>query len=136
MPVTVYRLEGENILVANFTGMVDSDLMLQMYEDSAAMLDDAQQALEPPIVRITDFRTVTSTPQAVLDAFMMATSDIPASTVDRRIRPVIVGDNKWSHLAQRMLAKGQQKFEMPIFASMGEALHHARVLLARLKDGS
>lgn len=132
MPVTVYRLPDENILVATFTGVVDGDLLLQMYEASDALLEEMQ----PPVVRISDFRTVTSTPEAVLDAYLMATSDVSASTTDQRIVPMLVGDNRWSRLAKTMLTKSRKRDDMTIFDNMGEATRQARAILVRLQQDS
>ena len=124
MSVTVYRIDNEPILIATFTGTIDAALMQSMYEQSAALISEREI-----VFRVTDFRQITTSFEEVLRIFAAASADTPASTSDPRIRPVLLGDNQWSRIAQDVMARSGG-MQIPIFSSMGEAMQYIRVLLA------
>lgn len=124
MSVTVYRIENEPILIATLTGVVDASMMQSLYEQSAALISEREA-----VYRVTDFRQVTTSFEEILKIFAAASADTAGSTSDPRIRPVLLGDNQWSRIAQDVMVRSGG-MEIPIFASMREAMQYIRVLLA------
>ena len=124
MPVTIYRLDDEPIIVAIFNDSVDSADMLKMYQRSDALIHESEN-----IFRVTDFRHVDTTIEEVLKMLMDARKDIKGSSSDPRIRPVLLGNNKWSKIASEALK--QMGIQLPIFNSMGDALQFIRRVLAQ-----
>lgn len=124
MSVTVYRLDNDPILIATFVGNIDSELMRTMYAQSDALIGEHET-----VFRVTDFRQVTTQFEEIMRLFAAATSDIAGSTMDARIRPILLGDNQWSRIAQDVMTRSGD-MEIPIFASMGDAMKYIQVLLA------
>lgn len=124
MPVKVFRIPDEPILIATFTGPVTVAHMREMYEASAALIAPDENCA---IYRITDFRSINSTPQEALRIYQTARLDMPASTTDPRVRPILLGSNKWTRLASEMMWDSE-RLNLPIFESLSDALTHIRIL--------
>lgn len=131
MPVRVFRIPDEPILVASFDRVITSDILHQMYDLSAKLIAADDEVL----YRITDFRHVTTSPLEVLQIYYASQSERVGSTSDSRIRPVLLGDNQWSRMASDMLWE-YAKMELPIFDSMSEAIAHIRLLMQYRKRGT
>lgn len=129
MPVTVYRLENEPILIATFNGDIDAATMMEMYRRSHELIKEQEI-----IFRITDFRHVNTSVQEVMRMMMDAQKGLPGSSSDPRIRPILLGDNKWSRIAQEIMQN--LNISLPIFSAMGEALQFVRTILAKRYSGT
>lgn len=127
MSVRVYRVPDEPIIIATFQNVVTSELMQQMYTASDALLP---QTMPHPFYRITDFRTVHTTPAEVMRIFRAARMDIPGSTTDPRLRPILLGDNRWTRMAIEMMWQAEG-MELPVFENLRDALMHINILLYR-----
>lgn len=133
MPVTVYKLEDEDILIATFTGHIVAEDIATMYQRSENLI----QHLMPPVYRISDFRLTSSSPPEAIAALKIALNAAGGSTTDPRIRPVLLGDNRWARLAQDAMRMEQYGgINMPLFNTMGDALKYARSQLARRRGAS
>lgn len=128
MPVTVYRLPDEPILVATFTGEVNGDVIVEMYRRSVPLLTDKDTL----VYRIADFRQATSNVLAVLSVLKAVIIGGPGSTRDPRIKPVLLGDNQWVRVGRDTLKhESFGGMELPVFDKMGAALQYIRVQIAR-----
>jgi hypothetical protein len=127
MPVTVYKLENEPIIHANFSGEVTSDDLLQMYRKSAALMGDSREIF----FRVADFRQADSDMMNVLTLIRTASAENePGSTRDPRIKAVMLGTNKWVRIGQATLNQLGMGSTIPLFEKLGEALDYVRVQIA------
>ncbi|MCU0512823.1 MAG: hypothetical protein MUE40_09660 [Anaerolineae bacterium] len=132
MPVTVYRLENEPILIATFTGEVNGDVIVEMFRRSDALLRD-DDAL---VYRVSDFRQATTSALAVLTILKAVVVGGPGSPRDPRIKGVMLGDNQWVKVGQDTLKNPAfGGMNIPLFARMGDAMTHIRVQIARSHSG-
>ncbi|MGB1285621.1 MAG: hypothetical protein ACPG7F_03720 [Aggregatilineales bacterium] len=87
------------------------------------------------VYRITDFRHISSSPEYRLKVLAEAMQGADGSTLDPRISPILLGDNRWSRLAQGIMKQPQYgNLHLPVFDSIKAALDYARVQL-RLQRG-
>lgn len=131
MPVRVFRIPDEPILIASFDRVVTQDILRQMYAASAKLIVPSDDVL----YRITDFRNVTTTPAEVIQIYYASQSEEVGSTSDSKIRPVLLGDNQWSRMASSMLWE-HAGMDLPIFDSMSEAIAHIRLLMQYRQRGA
>lgn len=127
MSIKVFRIPDEAIIIATFTGPVTVHQIREMYAASTGLIAPDEQGL---VYRITDFRSISSTPAEALNIYHTANSDMPGSTVDPRIRAILLGDNKWTRLASEMMWDAQA-LDLPIFETLHDALTHIRFLQYR-----
>lgn len=126
MPVTVYRLPDEPVLIATFSGVIDRETLLTMYRRSDALLTEPQQQL----YRISDFRHMETSIEEALRSLADLGMDMPGSPTDTRIRSVLLGSNKWSRIARDSVLR-LHGIEIPLFETMREARRYIRVQIAR-----
>lgn len=127
MPVKVFRIPDEPIIIATFTGPVTVAHMREMYAETTALIAPDEEGI---IYRITDFRSIASTPEEALRIYKSARDHSPGSTTDARIRPLLLGDNKWTRLASEMMWDAEN-LDLPIFETLTDALTHIRILQHR-----
>lgn len=130
MPVTVYRVDDEPLLIATLTGEVTRETLLTMYERSAALFTEADTTL----YRITDLRHIETSIGVALQALADARADIPGSVADPRIHGIILGNNRWARIASDTIGR-VTGYEVPIFDAMGEARRYVKVHIERSKIG-
>lgn len=129
MPVKVERLPGEAIVIATCSGVLDAPTLRDMFAQTAALMNEGDRL----IYRIADYYGVTSSFTDLLANAQEASRDgAPASTIDPRIRPMLVGSEEWQ--AQAQAAFGKNPFgsvQIPIFGRVDDAVSYARQELAK-----
>ena len=123
MPVSVIKVENEPILIATFSGEVTTQDMKNMFQQSADLMGDTEDA----IYRITDARTATSNFMEMLGAIKEASTGQPGSTTDPRIHTTFVGTSTWITFARNALKSPKfGNLQMAAFPSMEEGLDYVR----------
>jgi hypothetical protein len=116
MAVVVERMQDKPIILATFTGHITAEDFRKMYDESHALIADGET-----VYRVDDMTTITSSVNDVLESVEEVRKGGTGSTSDPRIKPVLVGQNRWTLNAQNIV-KSLEAMEIPIFTTMDEAL--------------
>lgn len=126
MPVTVYKLPDEPIIIAAFTDDITPEVVNDAFHQTAVFLQDEATVL----YRISDFRMVHTDGLHLLHLLRAAVTGAPGSSSDKHVKPVLLGVNHWSQMTQAAL---RDTVTMPIFETMSAALDYVRGEIARAK---
>ncbi len=92
------------------------------------------QGMPAPIYRISDIRKAQTSFAEMLKILQAARGGRAGSPTDPRIRQLFVGSNQWINMARNVMEQPQfGGVQIPIFASMDDAIAYVRADLNRLK---
>lgn len=127
MPIHLQLLPDEPILIASVQGSVAVDDMVQMFHDSAALIE----SIEGTVYRITDTILMTAAFAELLAAVHAASSGVPGSPTDPRIQSVLAGQTYYAKFASDVMRLEQtSSLNLPIFPTVADALAAIRLSLA------
>ncbi|MEO0563054.1 MAG: hypothetical protein AAF125_13180 [Chloroflexota bacterium] len=124
MLVSVEKLPNERIIVVQYNAPFEPNQDISAAQSEIAALLDENEGV---FFRIDDLSKANMTWQQFVDGIFVATREVPGSMVDARIRGVLVGDDEMIQLASASMKQQQYgATNTPVFASLDEALAHAR----------
>lgn len=121
MSISVKKLVGEPIIHAQFTGHVDDQDLLQMFQRSQELARDIQGR----VYRITEMSNVEMSHEEMMRILKaMASRSVAGGTSDPRFRAVLVGTQLEAHsLSENAQQSGM---DVPLFDSYEKALGYLR----------
>ncbi|RMF82543.1 MAG: hypothetical protein D6737_01480 [Chloroflexi bacterium] len=131
MPVNFYQFDNEPIVVAEGRGHVTVEEMVDVFRKTAAIA----QTIDGPVYRITDTRYGDTSFIELFQMMIEASKKAPGSTIDPRIRPILLGTSAMVKLAAELVQKEQfANLSLPLFREMDDALTYIRNDLAKIKN--
>jgi hypothetical protein len=127
MAVNVDRLPNEPIIIATLSGDLTSEIVQEMFAQSATLLDE----IGGYAYRITDIQSADiSFPDLVL-VLSQSTKGQPGSPSDPRICGVLVGTHEWARFYADSLHQAQYgQLNIPIFDDFDTAMAYLREQMA------
>jgi hypothetical protein len=124
MAVKVERIPGKPILIATLTGHVTLELIQEMFEQSARLVDE----IGGHLYRITDVRDVDTTFSDLVMILAKASSKKqPGSAADPRFSGMLVGSDQWVKTFSENIQQRQYGgLNIPLFDNMEAAMSHVR----------
>ncbi|MBI5958011.1 MAG: hypothetical protein HY866_04705 [Chloroflexi bacterium] len=121
MPVDVKRLDGEPIIYAQFSGNVDEQDVLHMFQKSQELAQD----ISGRVYRITETNNIEVSFEELMRIIKrMAARNIAGATADPRFKAVLVGTQEETQFLSENAQKGGM--DVPLFESLDQALGYLR----------
>jgi hypothetical protein len=122
MPLKMTKLPNEPIIIATITGILDTDVVSQMYRQTNEIM--AQLGLSK-VYRISDYTEANISFADLLRVTALAGTDQPGSANDPRITPLFVGTDAMVRLGADVLR--QRQVNIQIFRTINDALDAIRL---------
>lgn len=124
MAVKVEKVPDKPILIATLTGSVTIELVQEMFEQSAKLVDE----IGGHLYRVTDVRNIESTFSDLVLILAKASSlKQPGSAVDPRLTGMLVGSSQWVKMFSQSIQQQQYGgLNIPLFEDMEAAMSYVQ----------